>query len=263
MNLAILLALPILGALTVSCAAAPPPPSHRHLPTADEVFAAVGAKDTSRLEALLAVRPELAGASSSDGRSAIIAALFTLDDNGETFLRAQDNGLLRALLARRPTLDAFDAAAAGDPARLGGLLDEDERRARAFHVVLGTTPLHIAAFAGRVEAVELLLRRGAEIDTITRNRFHTTPLVLALLTEQEDTARLLVGRGADLRVPEDGGRTALHVAASAGNLALVGLLLDHGADPRAKADDGSTPGALARKRGHAETAALLERRGGA
>jgi hypothetical protein len=273
MNLEAWLSLPVLGALAMACAPAlalpsspasalTPEPTGHPAPTAVDVFAAITSGDAARLEGLLAVHPALAGARTPDGRSAVVAALFTLDAGGEGFVRAEDNALLRAVVARRPPLDAFDAAAVGDSARLGALLDEDATRARAFHPALGTTALHLAAFAGRVEAVELLLRRGAAVDTIARNRFRNTPLVLAVLGGQESTARALLARGADPRVPEEGGLTALHLAAAEGSVALVSLLLDRGADARAKADDGSTPATLATKRGHGEAAALLARRGG-
>jgi uncharacterized protein len=273
MNLEAWLPLLVLGALAMACAPAlalpsspasalTPAPSDHPAPTAVDVFAAIAAGDAVRLEGLLAAHPALAGASTPDGRSAVLAALFTLDAGGEDFVRAEDNGLLRAVAAHRPPLDAFDAAAVGDAARLGALLDEDATRAGAFHPALGTTPLHLAAFAGRVETVELLLHRGAAVDAIARNRFRNTPLVLAVLGGQESTARALLARGADPRVPEKGGLTALHLAAAEGSVALVSLLLDRGADAHAKADDGSTPAMLATKRGHGDVAALLERRSG-
>ncbi len=53
------------------------------------------------------------------------------------------------------------------------------------------------------------------------------------------------------------GETALMIAARAGNLPLVGLLLERGALPDLRNDRGQTPEMLARQNGHGTVAALL------
>jgi len=110
--------------------------------TPADVFAAIGARDCQRLEAILAAKPELAGATNDDHASAVMVALFTIDSDKETFVRRQDNACLRALLAHHPTLDVFDAAAAGDTARIATLLAESPGRAHAMHP-WGLTALQI------------------------------------------------------------------------------------------------------------------------
>jgi hypothetical protein len=244
----------------VGCKGGAPPPAS---PTADDVFAAIKARDAARLGAVLDASPILASARrKDDGASAVLVALFQINPDHETFSAAQANPLLAAVVAHRPTLDVFDAAAVGDVARLTAILDQDPSQTTAFHAAFGTTPLHLAAFAGAIPAMELLLARGAVVDAVSRNKFRNTPLVVTTLTSQREAAALLLAKGADPNVPEDGGFRALHIAAEAGDAPMIRLLLDHGAVAAAKADDGSTALDIAKKRQRAEASALLAARGG-
>jgi ankyrin repeat protein len=89
------------------------------------------------------------------------------------------------------------------------------------------TPLDAAIQAGKMEAIPLLLARGAD-----RNAMHWTPLAGAIVTGLEDVVKMLIEHGANLslRYPEN--RTALHLAAmNHGN--ATALLLKQGADPNA------------------------------
>ena len=86
-------------------------------------------------------------------------------------------------------------------------------------------PLHVAAVWGDVEAIEMLVEAGAEVDA--RGEFNFTPL------------RLAVGQG--------------HVAAAR-------RLLELGASPHVRGDWGETPAELARSYGIAEMIALFSDR---
>jgi ankyrin repeat protein len=226
-----------------------------------DLFDAMKAGDLPRFTALLGADPALAGARSPEGTSALLTALFLMNPDHETFQRAQANPYLHALLAHRPPLDVFDAAIAGDADRMRALLDANQASARSFHPVFGTTPLHLAAFAGRVEVTELLLARGAEVDAISKNKFRNTPLVMAALPSQRETSATLLDHGADANREEEGGYRALHIAAVSNDAALVTMLLDHGAVIDAAADDGTTALALAEKRSRPEACAALRARG--
>src|SRR5919107_358137 len=68
------------------------------------------------------------------------------------------------------TLDGqlFDAARAGDVATLTALLDAHPHKLHARKPPYEWTLLHIAAHAGRLAAVELLLRRGLDVNVRER-----------------------------------------------------------------------------------------------
>ena len=254
----------ILPAL-LACAHPTAPPirgsSPAPVPTADDVFAALKARDPARLSAVLAANPPLAGARRPDGTSAIAASLFTLNDDEETFVRPPDNVLLRSLVGRHPPLDIYDAAATGDLSRLRALLDREPALANAVHPSLGITPLHFAAFGGAAPAVALLIERGSVLDAPSHNKFHNTALLLSVLSDEYDTAAVLLAKGANVEAVEDGGERAVHLAAEEGDVRLLALLLDHGAAVDAKTDGGETPLVIATKRGKAQAANLLRARG--
>ncbi|KAG2497952.1 hypothetical protein HYH03_004214 [Edaphochlamys debaryana] len=112
-------------------------------------------------------------------------------------------------------------------------------RTRAFHPdepdADGWTPLHFAALAGRLDAVRELLGLGASPDV--RSRYGATPAMLAAKygrsRDHVALVRALSDAGADLTCRDARGRTLLMLAAKAGSLAMVQLLLDRGVDPSA------------------------------
>lgn len=221
-------------------------------------FAALKARDTARVEALLQANAALAGTRTQDGDSAVMSALFTR--NGPLFVRAQDNPLLAAVLARKPPLDLFEAAATGDAARVGADLKRNPAVVKAVEPS-GWTLLHFAAFAGQTAVVELLVSAGADLEARAQNRFLNTPLQVAMLTEQEEVARRLIAKGANVNARQDKGFTPLHEAALLGNRSLIRLLLDAGADVNAATEAKETALDMARKKDKAETIALLRERG--
>lgn len=154
-------------------------------------------------------------------------------------------------------LTIHEAAAMGDVARLGQLLDAEPSAANAW-APDGFQPLGLAAFFGRRAAVELLLQRGAEVDSAARNSFKVTALHAALAGPDPSLARLVVDAGADVNARQQGGMTPLHEAAHMGHLDLTRLLLDHGADPKATDDAGKTPADHAREHGHHAVVEVLE-----
>jgi ankyrin repeat protein len=70
--------------------------------------------------------------------------------------------------------------------------------------------------------------------------------------------RLLLERGADANARQQLDYTALHGAASRGDIEMGKLLLSHGAVRDAKGSDGMTPADIARKYGKPEFAEWLE-----
>ncbi len=116
------------------------------------------------------------------------------------------------------------------------------------------TPLHEAAFRGRVDEVRRLLEAGA--DPHARSFTGETPLHLAALAGRTDIVRLLLDRGADPRADSSRG-TPLHRAAEGGAAEVVELLPEAGASVQALAIGDETPLHTAARMGQAEAARLL------
>jgi ankyrin repeat protein len=224
----------------------------------DALFEAAAAGDAAAIAKILAKRPKLASAH-KDGMSLVV--LTGTRNDGEGFIGTRDNPPLRAVLARSPELDVFDAALVGDERRLAALLAADPTRATQVHAI-GWRPLHFAAFGGKLAAVKLLLASGAELDARAKNRFNNTALQTALLCGEAETAKFLLDQGADVNARQDLGFVPLHEAAFLGRIDLIDLLLDHGAEINARTEKGESPVATAMRRGKAEAAAYLRSKGG-
>ena len=177
--------------------------------------------------------------------SAILAAMY----EGNT-------DALAALLASRPELDVFEAAAVGDGARIRVLV-----RARPALVAVsgdGWTALHLAASFGQGEAGERLLAAGADPRAPSRNRLANTALHAALAVRGNlRIVAALLARGADVETPAAGGYRPLHLAAARGDVSIIEMLLVRGARVTVRAEDGRTPLSIAEERGQAAAARRL------
>lgn len=168
-----------------------------------------------------------------------------------------DDAQLHELLARKPKLDIFEAAAVGEAARLREVLRDDPDAIAEF-TTDGWTPLHLAAFFGRAEAVDVMLAAGADVRVVSRNHEGNTPLHAALAGRGVGRiSTALLAQGADVNAADAGGHTALHHAAFRDDVGLVNTILAHGADPVARNRDGKTALAIAEERGHAAVARRL------
>ena len=100
--------------------------------------------------------------------------------------------------------------------------------------------LYDAAYDGKLDVVQLLLDRGADVNQDRTNG--RTPLWIAAARGQLAVAQLLLDRGADVNQANIDGQTPLWVAAREGKLAVAQLLLDNRADVNQAAKiDGVTP----------------------
>jgi ankyrin repeat protein/beta-lactamase regulating signal transducer with metallopeptidase domain len=149
---------------------------------------------------------------------------------------------------------------------------------------VGNTPLHLAARRIKKDAVELLMNKGADVNV--RNNQGHSPLDFALSWNRMENAKLLLGRGAeisdiyqairlgdagkvkdfigagtDVNLKNQNGSTSLHIAAAAGNTALLELLIEKGADVNAKNNRGQTALCIAVSNDNKEMVKLLIEQG--
>ncbi|KAH9034285.1 ankyrin repeat-containing domain protein [Lactarius hengduanensis] len=102
----------------------------------------------------------------------------------------------------------------------------------------GSMPLHLALSLGSTKAVEVFIRRGADVNA--RDGGHQTPLQLSLSSGCTETTWLLVQHGPDVDAPSQGHSTPLHLTFTKGSTEMVQLLVRHGADVNAKDESHQT-----------------------
>ncbi len=116
--------------------------------------------------------------------------------------------------------------------------------------VSGITLLMLAANCGHERVVELLLRRGAEINL--QDSIGITALMAAARNGCERVVNLLIRRGAEVNLQDSDGFTALMNAALLNHTAIVRRLLRAGADAAARTASGKTAPQMAKAKGNAE-----------
>jgi ankyrin repeat protein len=211
------------------------------VPTAPEaLLAAIRAHDQVTIERMLRDDPSLASTRATGGESLVLHACYVgAADVAPMFLRGR-------------SYDACEAAALGDLVTLRAAIENDDD-ARVLRSSDGWTPLHLAAFFGRTDAVALLIDLGAPLDAHSTNATRNTPLHAALAGATNPIiVRRLIFAGADIDARGAHNITPLHLAASRGDSALCDLLIHRGAEIHAKMEDGTTPAMLAMARGHME-----------
>jgi ankyrin repeat protein len=95
------------------------------------------------------------------------------------------------------------------------------------------TPLHHAAFEGRLDTVRYLIAAGADIHAV--DLFFGTPLCLAAIKGHLAVVNIFVENNVNLRQDCEHLGTAAHAACAGGNLDVVKVLADNGANLGAKA----------------------------
>lgn len=118
------------------------------------------------------------------------------------------------------------------------------------------TPLHTAVAAGRLEVVQALLDHGAKLEARTRVG---NAMDVALASQNAAMVRFLEQRG--MTLPEARPAHVLRMAAEAGDLGRVKVLLDAGAPINEVDNVGNSALSMALWRGHLEMAQALVDRG--
>mmetsp|Transcript_17732 Transcript_17732/g.43007 ORF Transcript_17732/g.43007 Transcript_17732/m.43007 type:complete len:335 (+) Transcript_17732:1474-2478(+) len=154
-----------------------------------------------------------------------------------------------------PNVTALHLACEGCSAATAALILDKNADPNA--LAAGKTPLHLAALAGALPMVTVLLQRGAAVraKTIIGNSGRddvddATSLHLAAQRGHTEVVRALLAAGASVDDQDFLQKTALHLAAEQGHLPTVRLLLASGADAEMQTY-GSTAVDLAKRAGHA------------
>lgn len=125
----------------------------------------------------------------------------------------------------------------------------------------GETALHAAASNGHLVAMELLLKRGANVNNGAQNKNGQQPLHAAAAGGHLDAIKLLLERGAYVNgvAVSENSQTALHGAARSGHLDAIKILLENGADVNSTSVSQNGQSALhaAAEGGHLEAMKLL------
>jgi uncharacterized protein len=198
--------------------------------------------DLSTLKRLAAEEPAVLTSRAASGETALMAALYSKQEDAAEWL-----------IAAGVPLDIFAAAAAGDV--------ESLERGLAGGVNTysydGWTPLHLAAFFGRLAAAERLIAAGADLNAVSRNALRNTPLHAAVAGGHVDVSLRLIEAGADVNVADAGKHTPFHIAAEAGYVPIARALFDRGADAHVVDAEDRTPLSRAAAKGHTEIVDLI------
>jgi len=100
-----------------------------------------------------------------------------------------------------------------------------------------TTLLNYAIREGNIEAVKLLVVRGADLNIANKGK---TPLINAVQKKELMILHHLIQHGADIDAMVRNGNTALIFAARSGRLDCVRILVENGADVEHKNENGLT-----------------------
>lgn len=206
---------------------------------------AIQAGDAARVAALIDADPALLDAAENN-----VTPILTAIYHGKS-------DIAQLLVERGARVSFGEAVALGDADRVRSMLAADPQLLHS-RSADGYPAAGLAIFFRHPELARWLVEQGADVNAAAQNANNVAPVHAAAAVCDHGTMRLLLERGADVHARQQLDYTALHGAASRGDIEMAKLLLAHGADRDAKGSDGMTPAAIARKYGKAEFADWIE-----
>jgi len=122
----------------------------------------------------------------------------------------------------------------------------------------GRIPLHWAASIGSQMLVDYLLDHDSMVGLVdASDEANWTPLIIAASAGKLEIVETLIGKGADVNAKNSGGHSALQYAASKNHAEIVELLIANNADPNIADEMSSTPAHRAASLGNLKILAFL------
>ena len=150
---------------------------------AEDIHEAVKKKDLDQVKAILEKNPELLNARGEYERTPLIQAVFSLS-----------KAVFKFLVEKGADVNLPDKQ--------------------------GLCQLHFVALRGERELADLLISKGAQINS-NKNVVGATPLDIAVSRGHKDVVELLIAKGAQLNLKDKRGNTPLLRAVSAGNQDII------------------------------------------
>jgi uncharacterized protein len=161
------------------------------------------------------------------------------------------------LIDKTGSLNIFEAAATGKINQLARHLARDPLLVNAYSCD-GFQPLGLACFFGQHKTAEYLIKAGAVVNSPSRNLLGTTSIQLAATAGHVNIVMLLLKHNANPNARENNGFTPLHAAAQNGDTKMIRTLLFNGADMTICNNRGKLPMDLAIEGEHTEAVALFK-----
>lgn len=121
----------------------------------------------------------------------------------------------------------------------------------------GYTPLARAVVGGYLDVARLLINRGANLNTLTKEK--NTLLMLSVLSKNNELTIFLLTLDIDIDAKEIAGETALMLAAATGQETMVNSLIQAGTDLRTRNLNDRNAYQIAINSGHNKTADLIKK----
>src|ERR1700730_12119631 len=216
-----------------------------------ELFDAIRTGHKHLVESILSEDRLLASAQNENGVSAVLMSVYL------------DRAEIREVLLRHGAeLQVPDAAAIGHIPRLKELLEKNPASAKNISPD-GFPAVALACVFGHLQAAQLLVLHGADIQAAATNGSGYNALTGAVASGHTEIVKWLLENGADPNYRYGAGYSPLLTAAANGHVGIVSMLLGNGADLSARTNDGKTALKFAEERGHADVAEFLRSRGAA